>query len=169
VPVSAAPPPRAADTDDELNRLLTEEEREARRKVGERDLAETHRRRQEVRAAIEETLAGVREQARRLDHERLVLESLREQLDGAGDAPMTPAALHRLKVAIHQAHMETVRRALDDRPAAGAPGERGGDALLRAPVLKLTRLGLALSWPVLVAALICWLLSMALLMRVFGL
>ena len=152
----------------ELEKLVRAEEAEARRKVNERDAVETRRRHQEVRAALGETMTRLRERLRDTEQELQALESLRQQLDGAGDAPMTSAQLHELKRAIHQAHMETVRHALSGERRF-AEGAATGGGLLGAPLGALTRLGLALTWPLLVALLVCFLGTLLVLVRLFGL
>ncbi len=162
VQVPAAP---TATPPDDLERLLQVEQQTTRAKVVQRDAAETIRRRDEIRRDLAALVASLRDEQEAVA-EKLARFSALEQRVAQLSAQDDPGSLAEVKRAVREAHLEMVVHYRDGLAQEGAASSAWNPAELSFG--QLARLGLGLTWPLLLGLLLAALIVAVALSTVFG-
>ncbi len=158
---SAPPATLAAD----LERLLKVEEQTTRAKVIERDTAETIRRRDEIHRDLATLVASLKNEQQAVA-EKLARFGALEQRVAQLSALDDPGSVAEVKRAVREAHLEMVVHYRDGLAQEGAEAGAWNPASLSFG--QLARLGLGLTWPLLLGLLLAALVVAIALATVFG-
>jgi hypothetical protein len=149
-----------------LDAILRQEASHVRTQALRGDLRELVRRRLEVVQILRETLAEMELRRQELDEQRQSLQHIQRQVE---ELPETIAEndLESFRISrriVDQAHLEVVRcaKTREDRAGAALPELSG------LGFGQLTRLGIALAWPLILAIFLAVLMLIGGLMLVFG-
>ncbi|MDT8389200.1 MAG: hypothetical protein RRC34_01670 [Lentisphaeria bacterium] len=158
---------KAPEASDDLETILEKEDTRTRKKVIRRDVAETGRRKSEVERDLNEIIATL-EDERRLAEEKLTrFAEVREMVSTLPDN-VDEKGLFEVKRAIREAHMEMVKHHRDSLAEDGAPAINPAEAWMELSFSALTKAGLALTWPLILAIFLAAGVIAAVLYLLFG-
>jgi len=162
-----SPEKKNNNSETELDQLRKQEERALHSDALQRENAEIQRRRQELEDQITELRENLRTQWKTVKTELdEVVECLQtvEELDPE-HAEGNPQAVHRNKKLLHQAEMGLMKITQDH--FENSKEEKKPDDVAERSFLQLTRVGFALTWPLLLAILLGTGLVIGTLMKLF--
>lgn len=132
---------------DDLDRMRRREEAKTRQKVKKRDLAETRRQKQDMEAMLREVTEELRHESSQLTAALATLQDVQGAMESIPDA-FTEDQLKSVKQTLRRAQVE-IAKANKVRPKAE---HADPPADIRAySVRQLTKMGLALTWPLILA------------------
>lgn len=147
------PGDKSPEKPDELETILEKEDSHTRQQVTRRDVAETGRRKSEVERELNEIITTMEEE-RELAEEKLTrFAEVRAMLSALPDN-VDEKGLFEVKQAIRKAHMEMVKHHQDSLAEEGAPAGSPAESWPTLSFGTLSKAGLALTWPLILAILI---------------
>lgn len=158
---------KPAGKSDDLQTILEKEDDQTRQQVTRRDVVETGRRKTEVERDLNEIITAMEEE-RQLAEEKLTrFAEVRKMLSALPDN-VNEQELFEIKRAIREAHMEMVKHHRDSLVEEGEGTATPAQSWTSLSFSTLSKAGLALTWPVILAILLAAGLIAAVLQILFG-